>query len=151
MARINSEDEEQTSYVDLLPGEKETMHGQGWQRFFLKIQIGDIGLSIPPETRPLEVDCLLCREPQDELTLLATNLEHFLTSSKDVVLFEPSEPSFELSIKRAQAGGARVEIWLDSGNAAQGIYRWDAVGARFQTTERHLQTFLQELRRDFAC
>jgi hypothetical protein len=151
MAKILSEDEEQVSYIDLLPGAKETMHGQGWQRFFLKIKVGSVDLSIPPENRPSEVDCLLCREPQDELALLATNLDQFLSSSKDAVLFEPSEPSFELSIKRAQAGGARVEVWLDSGNATQGIYRWDAVGARFQTTERHLVTFLAELRRDFAC
>jgi hypothetical protein len=151
MARILSEDEEQISHIDLVPGAKETLHGQGWQRFSLKIRLGHIDLSIPPDANPAEVDCLLCREPQDELALLATNLDQFLNSTKDVVLFEPSEPSFELSIKRAQAGGARVEVWLDSGNATQGIYRWDAVGARFQTTERHLVTFLAELRQEFAC
>ena len=151
MAKLIAEDEEQYSYLEISPGEKEVIHGQDWQRFSLKLLIGRIALGIPPEGSPGEVDCLICREPQDEIGILVTNLEQFLNSTKDVALFEPSEPSFELAIKRAQAGGARVEVWLDSGNAAQGIYRWDAVGARFQTTERHLMTFLQELKQEFAC
>ncbi len=151
MAKLIAEDEEQMSFLEILPGAKEVIHGQNWQRFTLTILIGKIGLSIPPAYSPGEVDCLLCREPQDEMGILVTNLEQFLNSAKDVALFEPSEPSFELSIKRAQAGGARVEVWLDSGNAAQGIYRWDAVGSRFQTTEAHLRSFLQQLKQEFAC
>jgi hypothetical protein len=151
MAKLRAEDEEQISQLEILPGNKEKIHGQDWQRFNLKIAIGKIGLAIPPAENPEEVDCLICREPQDEMAILVTNLEQFLNSAKDVVLFEPSEPSFELSIRRAQADGARVEIWLDSGNATQGIYRWDAVGARFQTTHSHLMTFLEQLKQEFAC
>jgi len=151
MALLKSEDEEQPSIFELRRGQDEDVSGQLWNRYELRLEVGAFKLQLPPESAPDSVDCLFCRQPHDEVKMLAQRLDAFLGSTKKAVLFEPSEPTFELSIKRAQAGGARVEIWLDAGNAQIGIYRWDALGMRFHTDDKRLLTFLAELRAEFGC
>jgi hypothetical protein len=146
-----SEDSEQPSFFEIRRGEDEDVSGQLWNRFELHLEVGTFKLRLPPLNAPDSVDCLFCRQPHDEVKILTQRLDAFLSAAKKAVLFEPSEPTFELSIKQAQAGGAKVEIWLDAGNAHHGIYRWDALGMRFQTDEKRLSTFLSELRSEFGC
>ncbi len=152
MAILRSEDSERPSTLEITKGALESIGGQSWQRFQLKACCGDYKLELGSESSSgLAVDCLFCREPQDEVLKLAEKIEQIVNQTKDRLLFEPAEPSFELSVVRASASGLKVEIWLDSGEAASGIYRWDAAGIRFHTLQEHLELFLKELKQEFAC
>lgn len=91
----------------------------------------------------------MCRQPNDEAYKLKSMLRELVDGKRKQVLFEPSEPSFELFAERTKEGGIGIYVWLDSGNASTGFYRWDAVGVRFYTTQTHLLSFIEELTLDF--
>jgi hypothetical protein len=93
---------------------------------------------------------LICRKPTNELAKLAEMLEEMAAGGRSKLSFEPSEPSFELSINNV-AGGLRVDFFVDAGNVETGIYRWDALGVRFFTSTANLQAFVDEFRAEFAC
>jgi hypothetical protein len=156
MAILRSEDDQQPSTLEITKGAIEVIGGQNWQRFQLTVRSGNFVLKLAsedssPSSSGNPVDCLFCRSPKDEVSELAAKIEQMVNLSKDRVLFEPAEPSFELSICRAGASGVKVEVWLDSGNATNGIYRWDAAGIRFHTLQERLADFLKELKQEFAC
>jgi hypothetical protein len=90
-------------------------------------------------------DVLLCKQPVDEMGLLTEQLQELVKKQRDKVLFEPSEPSFELTFTRTPRGGVQVEAWLDAGNGTTDIYTWDAAGIRFMTTDAMLQPFIDQL------
>jgi hypothetical protein len=157
MATLRSEDDQQPSTLEISKGAIELIGGQNWQRFQLTARSGTFVLKLAGNQDSTEsssgspVDCLFCRDPKDEVSELAAKIEQMVNFTKDRVLFEPAEPSFELSICRAGASGVKVEVWLDSGSATDGIYRWDAAGIRFHTLQEHLADFLKELKQEFAC
>ena len=93
---------------------------------------------------------LLCRKPSDEPKNLVKMLGEMISGKRPKLLFEPAEPSFELSIN-AVGGGHRVDFFVDSGNVETGIYRWDSLGIRFFTTVANLESFTDELKADFNC
>lgn len=94
-------------------------------------------------------DYVLCRRPTDEVAKLADLLDQLVSKKHNRILFEPSEPSFEIVLERTARGGIKVEAWLDAGNATTAIYTWDAAGIRFYTTEVHVVSFTRELRSEF--
>lgn len=100
-------------------------------------------------TTPEGADFVLCRRPADEVSKLTDLLDQFAAKKIERVLFEPSEPSFEISLERTSRGGIKVEAWLDAGNATTAIYTWDAAGIRFYTTDAHVVSFTRELRSEF--
>lgn len=93
---------------------------------------------------------LVCRDPQDEIKALIKLLEGLLHGSRNKVLFEPAEPSFEFAIE-GTGGGLKVHIFVDAGNVETGIFRWDALGIRFFTNNEKLASFIQELKAEFSC
>lgn len=157
MATLRSEDPENPSSLELKATEKEDIQGQSWQHFTLTLKTGTYELklgrfpSAPEQNFSTLSDCLFCREPQDEVAELCKRLEALIENDKQQLLFEPSEPSFEISIARTRQNEAKVEVWLDSGNATTGFYSWDAAGIRFHTLQEHLIAFLKELKQEFAC
>jgi hypothetical protein len=40
---------------------------------------------------------------------------------------------------------------MDAGDAQTGIYTWDALGIRFQTTSANLEQFVRAIQSEFAC
>ena len=180
MATLKSEDEEFPSSLKIEPGEKFTISAQGntqadhpletqtWQH--VKLTLNNGPNSLVYETRPGDEKAaeltllqnatadiqtvahayLLCRYPQDEAQFLAEKIEELVQEKRSQVLFEPAEPSFELSIKGV-GGGVKLEFFVDAGNVETGIYRWDALGIRFFTNNQHLTAFVAELKSEFAC
>lgn len=148
MARLDSEEKERPSSINLIPLElfkvESGMQDEIWQKLKLELRSGDS--LIQSENSD---NCSLCRNPADELESLCCQLDELLQGKKQRVVFEPSEPSFELSMERSRREGIKVEAWIDSGNAKTGFYTWDAAGVRFFTTDEHLAEFINELRRDF--
>lgn len=153
MARLVSEDHESVSSIEIIKGPTRSLHDQRWQRFSLILVSGNyrIPLGLEGSSENEQDACMLCRSPEDEVLLLVTQLQELADFDRDKVLFEPAEPSFELSVARSGITGLRVSIWLDAGNAKTGIYRWDAAGIRFYTLQEHLVDFVKELRTEFAC
>jgi len=143
MAKLLSEDQEFASVLEIVPGRKRDIQGQDWRQYSLILTSGTYSLSLDTD------DCLICRAPTDEIAQLLGKLQQLKDGKRDKVSFEPSEPSFELNLMRSD-GGIRVEIWLDSGNASTGIYRWDAAGIRFFTVDEQLESFINQLREEFA-
>lgn len=117
---------------------------QTWQYVTLILTSGQNSLSTEPDA-----DYVLCRRPADEAEKLCRLLEGLIQKTSERVLFEPSEPSFELSLERTARGGIKVEAWLDAGNASTAIYTWDAAGIRFYTTDEHVVSFIQDLKTEF--
>jgi hypothetical protein len=139
MALLVSEDNECVSSVDLRPfagslGEEHP--GQVWQRFELTMKSG---------MREFSEQCLLCRQPEDEAGKLVLLIGELVDGKRNEVIFEPAEPTFELSLSRTREGGIKAEVWIDSGNASTGFYRWDACGIRFYTTDANLKSFAESL------
>jgi hypothetical protein len=161
MAVLQSEDKECASAFKLTAADQVQLRDQTWQKFRLNLTAGDhqISLGNPGNPgNPGDMDstaeseaCLLCRRPDDEIAGLLYQLEALVHRRKDRVLFEPAEPSFSLEISRCHGDGLKVHVWLDSGNAKSGIYRWDAFGIRFFTLDQHLASFVEQLRQEFAC
>ncbi len=145
MARLLSEDSECISIlaITVAPTQPDAdLHaGQLWQLLTLDLTSGE---------RQLAESCLVCRQPRDEVSELVGLLFDLLAGRRAKILFEPAEPSFELAVERTQEGGMKVEVWLDSGNAASGFYRWDAAGIRFYTTGESLTSFAAELMQEFS-
>jgi len=152
MAILHSEDQESASSVELELGEKVELYGQPWQRFSLSLKSGERLLTLGKSGSQEERDaCMFCREPNDEAAALVGQLQELADRTRDRVMFEPAEPSFELELARSGPDGVTVQIWLDAGNAKTGIYSWDAAGIRFFTTQSHLADFVRELKQQFAC
>jgi hypothetical protein len=149
MAQLISEDQDCISKITLLGRDKKILTSerapdQEWQKIDLKLTSGKLDLF----TQPTE-DVMLCRSPHDEIVTLVEGLEQLLEKKRDEVLFEPSEPSFEMSFARTRRGGIKVEAWIDAGNATTGIYTWDASGIRFYSTDANIRSFTEEIRREF--
>ena len=178
MATLKSEDEHFQSSLIILPGEKFSINAQGnlqadkplatqtWQYVRLILNNGPKSLSFEtPEVRTFENNdlakavgdiqsvahaYLFCRSPNDEALDLADRLSELAEDKRTQVLFEPAEPSFELTIKEV-GGGLKVEFFVDAGNVETGIYRWDALGIRFFTNCAAVAAFAKELKAEFAC
>lgn len=144
MARLLSEDTECVSSLELAGSQAdanvEDHPGQTWQRVDLTLVSGD---------REITEACLLCRLPADEVGNLVELLSDLTEGKRDEIIFEPAEPSFELTLTRTREGGIKAEAWLDAGNASTGFYRWDAAGIRFYTTIENLSAFMQALKQEF--
>lgn len=155
MATLHSEDENWPSFVEIQPGTfRKADHvgkaaptdGQDWQNVELNLVSGK------RQVRTLEnEDTILCRKPEDEVGNLVTALLALANGERERLLFEPSEPSFELSFERTRRGGIKVEAWLDAGNGLTAIYTWDACGVRFFTTDEKLREFASQLNVEFQC
>ena len=155
MAKLESDDGEFISYLEILPGRRESLTGhwqsdgeeQLWQRYTITAVSGSFRLELPES-----IDgCILCRSPKDEVLHLLERLSDLHRADRDKVLFEPSEPSFELTLLRRGEDGVKAEIWLNEGNATTDIYRWDAAGVRFFTTMSRLANFIAQIKAEFAC
>jgi hypothetical protein len=153
MAVLHSEDQDYKTSLSIEPGAPKLIQNQMWQRYAMILRSGDQEIKLGGKSAgALESDnCIFCRKPKDEVQDLIDKLKQVVDFDRDKVLFEPAEPSFELSIARSGVTGIKVEIWLDPGNAKTGIYRWDGVGIRFYTLQEHLVSFLKELEDEFAC
>lgn len=150
MAQLISEDQECVSKMLINCGDTKTLSGehtsdQRWQNLSLQLTSGKRAI----ETASGE-EVMLCRAPSDEVAELVNRLDELLEQKRQEVIFEPSEPSFELSLVRTRRGGIKVEAWLDAGNGTTGIYTWDACGIRFYTTDANIRSFTDELRREFG-
>jgi hypothetical protein len=174
VATLKSEDLEFVSSFSISPGktlEIEALSSltnerekQLWQLVDLQVTSGqrrldfcsDPGQSVEAFSASVESlsdiahSYVLCRTPADEPKNLVKMLTNLVDGTKVKLLFEPSEPSFEMSITIV-GGGFRVELFVDAGNVETGIYRWDALGIRFFTTSQNLQAFIDELKHDFNC
>jgi len=180
MATLRSEDQEFGSSLKIEPGEKFTISAQGntqadhpletqtWQHVKLTLingpnvleyqtrhgdeKVAELTLlqNATADIHTVAHAYLLCRYPQDEAQFLAEKIEELVQEKRSQVLFEPAEPSFELTVKGA-GGGVKVEFFVDAGNVETGIYRWDALGIRFFTNNQHLTAFVAELKSEFAC
>ncbi|HMX44940.1 MAG TPA: hypothetical protein PKC93_03270 [Candidatus Obscuribacter sp.] len=93
---------------------------------------------------------VLCRSPKDEVKTLVKHLSELGEGKRAKVLFEPYEPSFELSAE-SNGGSIRIEMFIDAGNVETGITRWDALGIRFFTSIPLLKRFTEELKTEFIC
>jgi len=150
MALLVSEDRDSPSSLEVNAGSKQAQMDQTWQTFSMVLKSGDFCLTLGKgELGPENEGCLFCRNPDDELAEVFAQIQDLIDNKREVVLFEPAEPSFELTISRSGAYGYKVEVWLDAGNAKTGIYRWDAAGVRFFTLHKHLVSFLEELKTQF--
>ncbi|HEY9789021.1 MAG TPA: hypothetical protein V6D22_01395 [Candidatus Obscuribacterales bacterium] len=144
MAQLMSEEVDTPSILMVSPGPKKQIEDQDWQ--YVTIDL----ISGRRDIHTLEnEDVLVCRRPTDEIVQLVEALAKLVAKDQDQVIFEPSEPSFELSFSRTRRGGIKVEAWLDAGNGISGICTWDAAGIRFYTNEEHLTSFVKELAQDF--
>lgn len=151
MATLISDDRESPTTVELTGGDLKSATGgtakenERWQLIHIELKTERVTIASSREEA-----FTLCRVPLDEPARLATQLEQLLANERDVVSFEPQEPSFELNFQRSHHDGIKVEAWIDSGNAQTGFYRWDAAGVRFFTTVDLVRMFVDALRRDFA-
>jgi hypothetical protein len=147
MAILHSEDQEVPSWLELAAGEfVETEGAQTWQKIKLGLRCGRRELSLSAADQEA---CLVCREPDDEMLHLVEMLGELAEGKREKVLFEPAEPFFELNIERTRDGSFTVETWIDSGDAATGFYRWDAIGVRFFTTTEQMKNFAREMSAEF--
>lgn len=153
MASLTSEDQDYKTSLRIVPGDAKLIQNQMWQRYSVHLCSGEHEIKLGGKASgALESDnCLFCRKPKDEVQELIDKLKQLVDFDREKLLFEPAEPSFELSISRSGVTGIKVEVWLDPGNAKTGIYRWDGVGIRFYTLQEHLISFLKELEDEFAC
>ena len=153
MAVLHSEDQDYRTSLRIQSGDAKIIQNQMWQRYSITLTSGEQEMMLGGKAAAaLESDsCLFCRKPKDEVQDLINKLRQVVDFDREKLLFEPAEPSFELSVARSGVTGIKVEIWLDPGNAKTGIYRWDGVGIRFYTLQEHLISFLKELEDEFAC
>lgn len=153
MAILNCEDQDYKTSLRIMPGDAKIIQNQMWQRYSVHLLSGDHEIKLGGKSSgALESDnCIFCRKPKDEVQDLIDKLKQVVDFDREKVLFEPAEPSFELSVSRSGVTGIKVEVWLDPGNAKTGIYRWDGVGIRFYALQEHLISFLKELEDEFAC
>jgi hypothetical protein len=144
MAQLLSEEQECPSVLTIAAGAPKEISGQDWQYVLIGM------ISGRRDVRSLEnEDTLVCRRPTDEIAQLIISLGKLLDHKIEELLFEPSEPSFELCFSRLRRGGIKVEAWLDAGNGTTGICTWDACGIRFATTDEFLKQFIAELAAEF--
>jgi len=148
MAKLLSEDDDFISFWALTATGHETKNEQTWQGYALEIANGPVSLKYGGAS---DDGYLFCREPKDEIKLLCENLETFVSSKMQSLHFEPSEPSFELTLERVETFGVKFSLFVDDGNASSAIARWDAFGLRFFTTDANLQGFINDLKKEFAC
>lgn len=150
MARLLSEDQDCVSDLRIIARQRKDLESeqlkekQQWQKIDIQLRSGARQF-LSEET----ADVMLCRSPHDEAGNFIQLLEQMLDKKRDEVLFEPSEPSFEISLARTKRGGIKVEAWIDAGNGTTGIYTWDAAGVRFYTTDESLRDFVAEMKREF--
>lgn len=168
MAKLLSEDAEYKSFLELKAGPVlESTSGQKeevWQYFILTLGNGHHELTFASaNTTTFELEqsafkdyakvangYLLCRKPKDEVKSLITLL-HETLGGKAHAVFEPLEPSFELTLVNDGSAGIKATIFVDEGNVETSVYRWDAFGLRFFTTQANLARFTNELKEEFAC
>jgi len=154
MARLYSEDQENSSSLELLAGSfsqpEPAAGGELWQAVDLILLSGHRKLELRSGVDGAE-NCLICRRPEDEAGKLVRLLSELLNKQRHRVLFEPAEPSFELSLERTREGGIKVEAWIDCANSSTGFYGWDAAGIRFYTQDEQLDSFLKQLRIELAA
>ena len=93
----------------------------------------------------------LSLKPVNELEKLVNSLTYFLENPfQNTLIFEPSDPSFELIIERGHAGSFKVYLWVDAGNTKQLSYTWDASGIRFITDTNNIIDFKEALEAELS-
>lgn len=140
MAELRSEDTECVSLLKLSPGEIGDLGGQRWQKISISMVSGHRRIELLDNE-----NCLLCRQPTDEIEQLSNQLRQLIAGTRSKVVFEPAEPTFELNFTTQPAGTIKVEAWLDASNSTTGFYAGDALGIRFLTDASNIQKFLDEL------
>jgi hypothetical protein len=150
MAVLQSEDTDCRSSLAIAPAGsvQDTKDGSCWQPIRLSLVSGGRCLEIGGGENGKNT-CLVLRSPRDEIAKLLGLLEEVANGTRHRILFEPQEPSFELSVESTPEGGFKVEAWIDAGNATTGFYSWDAAGIRFYTLAEHLASFFQQLQIEF--
>ncbi len=147
MATLRSEDTDTASSLELRPRQGEgfrLLNGQLWQSIDLILTSGKRTL----ETTSNEA-VQLCRLPHDEIAELVDFLSALAARDRTEVIFEPSEPSFEMNFQTTHGDLIKTECWLDAGNGETGFYTFDACGIRFCTTTELVEAFINELEKDF--
>lgn len=153
MATLYSEDREFKSSFEISKSSDSITKNidgvdESWQSYEWKINHGPRLL----ETINNSDGYLLCRNPIDEVKQLVDDLSHLVQKEKSEVLFEPEEPSLNISVKRQSfSDGLKVQIFIDEGNASTAVSRWDSIGVRFFTTEELLKQFINDLKEEFNC
>lgn len=149
MARLRSEEGNNPTFFEIKPGGFNTVTGSSdeetWQEVSLLLTSGGYVIS-----GGAAQELTLCRSPKDEVAILISELDDLLKHKRSKVMFEPSEPSFEINFERTSYGALRVDVWIDAGNAATGFYTYDAVGIRFLTTDEHVGRFTKQLKEEFS-
>lgn len=150
MAILHSDDQETPTTIELKGGKLRPASGgtaedkERWQLVQLQFKTQRVVITSSDNNA-----FTLCRFPIDEPARIISELEQLVDGKREVVSFEPQEPSFELNFQRSHHDGIKVEAWIDSGNAQTGFYRWDAAGVRFFTTSQLVRDFIGELQAEF--
>jgi hypothetical protein len=148
VAKLSAEDLEIISSFEICKGgERIDYDLETWQPVAVNLVSGSRLLT--NNGPDLLKECLLCRSPKDEIAGLILQLRGLVQEKTNRVLFEPSEPFFELLVERSTTHGLSVEAWLDAGNAETGIYTWDAAGIRFHTNAANLERFVRAIEAEF--
>jgi hypothetical protein len=149
MAKLVSEEKETVTSLSLTGGAAVTEPGDQSGQRFQSVELLLVSGSYRFSTNGSR-DYLLCRAPKDEAAWLVQEIRELLAGTRPELNFEPTEPSFELTIRASKLGGFAVEVWLDSGNAQTGIYTGDAAGIRFMTNAAALTGFCEQLVSEFS-
>lgn len=145
MATLQSEETTIPSSIRLSLGDL-VRDGGRWIAYSLVLESG--GKTLLLEDQGGEIGrCLFALSPLDEVERLVRGLGRFLESGEKEFSFEPSEPNFELSVRREELGFSAV-CFIDSGNQHWDHATWDGLGLRMFTTKEHLSGFLTQLKEE---
>lgn len=145
MAKLRSEDELETSFEINL----KQIVNQTWLDYEIAFNFESERKLFESRTEdPTIGQFVFSVEPENRLKLMLDQIESFLNDeSKNDMVFEPADPSFELIMRRAH-GGYQVYLWVDCGNTKQLHYTWDARGIRLITSEDKIRAFVKELQEE---
>ena len=151
MAKLISEDEEIKSSLELilLKDKIENKIAISWIPYKIILQSGDKKITYELDSKNKGAgDYVLALKPINEIENLINGIKDFLKDKEGKMFsFEPNETSFELIIEKSHKGYS-VICWVDAGNVISDHYTWDGFGLRFFTTEKNINSFVQELSKE---
>ena len=151
MAKLISEDEEIKSSLEqiLLKDKIENKIAISWIPYKIIFQSGEKKLTYELDSKNKGAgDYVFALKPINEIENLINGIKDFLKDKESKMFsFEPNETSFELIIEKSHKGYS-VICWADAGNVISDHYTWDGFGLRFFTTEKNINSFVQELSRE---
>ena len=151
MAKLISEDEEIKSSLELilLKDKIENKIAISWIPYKIILQSGEKKSTYELDSKNKGAgDYVFALKPINEIENLINGIKDFLKDKESKMFsFEPNETSFELTIEKSHKGYS-VICWADAGNVISDHYTWDGFGLRFFTTEKNINSFVQELSRE---